>query len=147
MKNCNIFLTTLDWMELVARKIVTNQNANIILMDYADLSNCNYIYLAKRVAYDLGVYLAKSINQWRLNLNETRIIAHSLGAHIGIVSNFTIFTTLYTTMKFKSVFVLKNVLAGIAGAHLMQINGEKLARIDGVTHTIYDFSYIYVQID
>lgn len=70
-------------MEAVAKKISTDQNANIILVDYNALSNCNYIYLAKRVAYDLGEYLANSIDRWALPLNQTRIIAHSLGAHIG----------------------------------------------------------------
>lgn len=70
-------------MEMLARKIVTDQKANVILMDYNAVSNCNYIYLAKRVTYDLGEYLANSIDRWGLQLNQTRIIAHSLGAHIG----------------------------------------------------------------
>lgn len=81
-----MFLTVfffLEWMEILAKKITKNQNANMILVDYNTIANCNYIYLAKRVTYDLGEYLANCINRWGLQLNETRIIAHSLGAHIG----------------------------------------------------------------
>lgn len=89
----------------MGRKIAFEDNANIILMDYRTLSNCNYIFLAKRVVYDLGDYLAKSIQRWAIPLNSTRIIAHSLGAHI----------------------------AGNAGAYLTRITGDKLARIDGTS--------------
>lgn len=70
-------------METVARKIATDQNANVILVDYNALSNCNYIYLAKKVTTDLGEYLANSIDRWGLPLNQTRIIAHSIGSHVG----------------------------------------------------------------
>ena len=70
-------------METLARKIATDQSANVILVDYNALSNCNYIYLAKRVTNDLGEYLARSIDRWGLPLNETRIIAHSIGSHVG----------------------------------------------------------------
>lgn len=69
---------------MVARKIATDQPANVILVDYNSLSNCNYIFLAKKVTYDLGEYLANSIKRWGLPLNQTRIIAHSLGAHVGM---------------------------------------------------------------
>lgn len=92
----------------MGKKIAFEENANIILMDYATLSNCNYIYLAKRVVYDLGEYLAKSIQRWAMPLNRTRIIAHSLGAHI----------------------------AGNAGTYLTRMTGEKLARIDGVFYML-----------
>ena len=70
-------------METLARKIATDHSANVILVDYNALSNCNYIYLAKRVTNDLGEYLARSIDRWGLPLNETRIIAHSIGSHVG----------------------------------------------------------------
>ncbi|XP_055306471.1 phospholipase A1 VesT1.02-like [Sitodiplosis mosellana] len=93
-----------EWMETVARKISTDRNVNVILVDYNALSNCNYIYLAKKVTYDLGKYLANSIDRWGLQLNHTRILAHSLGAHI----------------------------AGAAGAYLTKLTGEQLARIDGL---------------
>lgn len=91
-------------MEMTAKKIISDQNANVILMDYETLSNCNYIYLAKRVVYELGEYLAENIDYWGLNLNETRIIGHSLGAHV----------------------------AGNAGIYLYQLTGKKLSRIDGL---------------
>lgn len=41
------------------------------------------MYLATRVVYELGESLAKSIKQWELDLNRTRIIGFSVGAHIG----------------------------------------------------------------
>lgn len=81
-KNVNS-LNISEWMEMIAKKIVSDQNANVILFDYATLSTCNYIYLAKKVTRDLGEYLAKSIDRWQLDLDQTHMIAHSLGAHIG----------------------------------------------------------------
>lgn len=76
----------LEWMETIGKRIIEIENANIILMDYGALSSCNYLYLATRVVYELSNYLASSIQQWRLNVNETRIIGHSLGAQIGKLS-------------------------------------------------------------
>ncbi|XP_031635016.1 phospholipase A1-like [Contarinia nasturtii] len=90
-----------EWMEAIAKKIVTDQDANVILMDYSAISNCNYIYMAKRVAFDLAEHLAKCINRWEMNLNNTTIIGHSLGGHI----------------------------AGATGTFLTQMTGQKLARI------------------
>lgn len=68
-----------EWMETIGRKIVTDSNANVILMDYSAISDCGYVYLAKKVFHDLGEYLAKSILRWQLQLSNTRIIGHSLG--------------------------------------------------------------------
>lgn len=100
----NLHFSNSEWMDLTAKKILADKTANVILVDYETLSNCNYIYLAKRVVYELGEYLAESIDCWDLDLNQTRIIAHSLGAHI----------------------------AGNAGIFLTQMTGKKLARIDGL---------------
>lgn len=90
-------------METIGRKIVADNHANVILMDYSAISSCNYVYLAKKITPDLGEYLAKSILRWQLQLNETRIIGHSLGAHV----------------------------AGEAGTFLTRISRQQLARIDG----------------
>lgn len=70
-----------EWMETIGRKIVTDNPANVILMDYSSISKCGYAYMAKNTR-DLGEYLAKSILRWQLPMNETRIIGHSLGAHV-----------------------------------------------------------------
>lgn len=56
------------------------------------------------MAHDLGEYLAKSILRWQLQLDETRIIGHSLGAHV----------------------------AGVTGTFLTRISRQQLARIDGL---------------
>lgn len=78
-----------EWMETTGKKIISNENSsNVILMDYSEISDCNYMYLATRVVYELSESLAKSIKQWKLDLNRTRIIGFSVGAHIGKGSNF-----------------------------------------------------------
>lgn len=74
-------------METTGKKIISNQNgSNVILMDYSEISDCNYMYLATRVVNELSESLANSIKQWNLDLSRTRIIGFSMGAHIGKVS-------------------------------------------------------------
>lgn len=68
---------------MVGKKIISNVNANVFLMDFSKISDCNYLYLASKVAYELSDFLTRSIKQWNLQVNRTRIIGHSLGAHIG----------------------------------------------------------------
>lgn len=73
-----------EWMDATGKKIISNENnSNVILVDYSVISDCNYMYLATKVVYELSESLAKSIKQWELDLNRTRIIGFSVGAHIG----------------------------------------------------------------
>lgn len=75
-------------MDTTGKKIISNVNgSNVILMDYSEISDCNYMYLATRVVYELSESLAKSMQLWDLDLNRTRIIGFSVGAHIGKCSN------------------------------------------------------------
>lgn len=78
-----------EWMETTGKKIISIENSsNVILMDYSEISDCNYMYLATKVVYELSASLAGSIKQWDLDLNRTRIIGFSVGAHIGKFMNF-----------------------------------------------------------
>lgn len=70
-------------MEMIGKKIVTDQNANVILMDYQVLSSCSYLFMATMILHKLGEYLAGSIINWEMNLDKTRLIGHSLGSHVG----------------------------------------------------------------
>lgn len=75
-------------METTGKKIISIENSsNVILMDYSEISDCNYMYLATKVVYELSESLTNSIKEWNLDLNRTRIIGFSVGAQIGKCSN------------------------------------------------------------
>lgn len=75
-------------MSKTGKRIFKNRRCNVILLDYSTLSKCSYIYLARLVVSDIGLYLSKCLNQWNLSLRRTQIVGHSLGAHIGGVAGY-----------------------------------------------------------
>lgn len=66
-------------MPTIGKKLIESPDVNAILVDFGDLSYCNYKHLANIVAPDLGIYLGKCTSGWSLNLNKTEMIGYSLG--------------------------------------------------------------------
>lgn len=57
-------------------------NATVILIDYGDISDCNYDRTVEEIVPQLGLYLSQVISDLDLDPNNIEIIGHSLGAHI-----------------------------------------------------------------
>lgn len=75
-------------MSKTGKQIFKNRAANVILVDYSELSRCSYIYLAQVVVSDIGLYMSKCIDQWKLSLSRTEFVGHSLGAHISGIAGY-----------------------------------------------------------
>lgn len=124
-------------METTGKKIVSIDNSsNVILMDYSEISDCNYIYLATKVVNELSKSLAESIKQWKLDLDRTRIIGFSVGAHIGkfIFSKSTLKRSFLLSLC--THFILE-IVAGITGTILKTSTDQQLAQIDGKVFPIH----------
>lgn len=76
---CLIFT---GWMRPVGIDIAKVTNGSTILMDYSDLSFCNYLYLSAKLTEPMGNSLADSIMKLNVLLENVRLVGHSLAGHI-----------------------------------------------------------------
>lgn len=78
-----MFLFLSGWMKAMGKQILENIDANVILIDYGSVSNCNYIFLATKLIFKLSKYIADCVTEkWNLSPNQIKVIGHSLGGHI-----------------------------------------------------------------
>lgn len=69
-------------MEPTGMLLANVSNATVILVDYGDISDCNYDRSVREIVPAVGHYLAEVISDLDLDPNNIEIIGHSLGAHI-----------------------------------------------------------------
>lgn len=67
------------WMEPTGELLANVTNATVILVDYGDISDCNYDRSVREIVPAVGHYLAKVISDLDLDPNNIEIIGHSLG--------------------------------------------------------------------
>lgn len=70
-------------MEPTGFAIANASNAIVILVDYGNISSCNYDRTVEEIVPAVGKYIAEFILKWQLDPNDIELIGHSLGAHIG----------------------------------------------------------------
>lgn len=95
------------------------------------------MYLASKVYYELSDLLTMNIKLWGLRTDQTRIIGHSLGAHIGMelleilelkhLHKYCLHCFQFLIRILYFIFV-----AGVVGTNLMR-SGNQLAQIDGMS--------------
>lgn len=61
------------------REVAEVTDGTAILMDYSNLSYCNYLYLSSELIEPLGYSLADSILKLNVSLDRITLVGHSLG--------------------------------------------------------------------
>lgn len=69
-------------MEPTGMALANVTNATVILVDYGQISDCNYDRSVEEIVPAVGQYIAEVISDLDLDPNNIEIVGHSLGAHI-----------------------------------------------------------------
>lgn len=76
-------------MEATGIQLANVTNAEVVLVDYSQISSCNYDRCVNEIMSAIGGYLSKTIVDLYSHLENIELIGHSLGAHIaGIAGAF-----------------------------------------------------------
>lgn len=75
-------LRFLGWMEPTGVKLANNTNGIAILVDYGDISNCEYFRIADEFVPRIGYHIASVLTQLNVPLNNVELVGHSLGGKI-----------------------------------------------------------------
>lgn len=82
-------------MEPTGLALANSSNSIVLLVDYGNISSCNYERTVEEIVPSVGIYLSEFIRSYDLDPNKIELIGHSLGAHVagytGASMNGTIF--------------------------------------------------------
>lgn len=82
-------------MEPTGYALANSSNSIVVLVDYGNISSCNYERTVEEIVPSVGIYLAEFIRSYDLDPNKIELVGHSLGAHVagytGASMNGTIF--------------------------------------------------------